>query len=160
MSGSAEPPAGTGEGRGGEAESGMSPLVKVLLIVTGSAVISALVALLVDPVVLTPMGHGMGHGGVGFEPVTDVRLFISTFNVLLLLVLAWSYLAVYRDLPNRFTLSLLLFTAALLLYALASNPVVHLVFGFRGGPGLGPFAFLPDLFAAVAVTVLLYQSFQ
>lgn len=87
-------------------------------------------------------------------------MFISTFNVLVLLALLWSYAAVYRDLPNRFTGSLLLVTVALLLYALASNPVVHLLFGYGGTTGLGPFSFLPGLFAAVAVTVLLYQSFR
>lgn len=140
-------------------ETGLRPLPKVALILGGSAIVSAIVAVFVDPTVLQPMGRGMGRHAP-LDTVTNVRLFISTFNVLLLVVLGWSYLSVYRDLPNRFTLSLLLFTAALLLYALASNPVVHILFGYRGGPGLGPFAFLPDLFAAVAVTVLLYQSFQ
>ncbi|WP_231727749.1 hypothetical protein [Haloferax profundi] len=52
---------------------------------------------------------------------------------------------------------MLLFTAALLLYALTSSPLLSLLLGFRGS-GLGPFTFLPDLFAAVAITFLTYQS--
>lgn len=140
--------------------SGMEPATKVGVIVGVAAVISGLVALLVDPQLVGGMGREMGQRTYAFELVTEVRLFLSTFNILLLVVLAWSYLMVYRDLPNRFTFSLLLFTVALLLYAVVSNPAIHLLFGYRGGPGLGPFAFLPDLFAAVAVTVLLYQSFQ
>ncbi len=138
----------------------LEPMTKVGAIVGTAAIISAVIALLIEPQLVSGMGRGMGQGMQSFELVTELRLFLSTFNVLLLLVLAWSYLLVYRDLPNRFTFSLLLFTVALLLYAVASNPAIHLLFGFRGGPTLGPFAFLPDLFAAVAVTVLLYQSFQ
>ena len=136
------------------------PLRKVGVIVSVAAVISGLIALFFDPAFVSGMGRGMRQGVHSFELVTEVRLFLSTFNVLLLLALAWSYMMVYRDLPNQFTFSLLLFAVALLLYAVASNPAIHLLFGYRGGPGLGPFAFLPDLFAALAVTVLLYQSFQ
>ncbi|WP_232502987.1 hypothetical protein [Halodesulfurarchaeum formicicum] len=137
-------------------------LGRVGLIVVGAAIISALVALLVEP----QSGGGMMMGSGMMRPPqhtgweTDLRMFLSTYNVILLLALTWSYLVVYRDLPNRFTGSLLLFAVALLLYAMASNPAIHVLFGFRGGPELGPFAFLPDLFAAFAVTVLLYQSFQ
>jgi hypothetical protein len=139
---------------------GLEPVKKVGVIVGAAAIVSGIVALLLDPQLIGGMGRGMRQGMHRFDLVTEARLFLSTFNVLLLLVLTWSYLLVYRDLPNRFTFSLLLFTIALLLYAIASNPAIHLLFGYRGGPALGPFAFLPDLFAAVAVTVLLYQSFQ
>ena len=89
--------------------------------------------------------------------VLQVKLLVTTFTVVLLVVLAGTYASLYRDLPNPFTLSLVVFCVALLLYALTSNPFVLLVLGFRPTP-LGPFTFLPDLFAAVAVVVLLYQS--
>lgn len=147
-------------------ELGSSPAAKVGLIVAGAAAISALVTLLVDPQTIGQMGRGMGRGmatGMEQDPSPaqfgNVQLFLSTFNVILLAVLAGTYVQLYRQLPNRFTFSLILFSIALLLYALASNPAVHLLFGYRGS-GLGPFVFLPDLFAAVAVTVLLYQSYQ
>lgn len=139
---------------------GISPVTKVGLLVGVAAVVSAILAVLLDPQLIGGVGRGMGQRTHAFDLVTELRLFLSTFNILLLVVLAWSYLTVFRDLPNQFTFSLVLFTLALLLYAVASNPAVHLLFGYRGGPGLGPFAFLPDLFAAIAVTVLLYQNFQ
>lgn len=128
------------------------------LVVLGSLVISVLIAVFIEPNIGGGMGGGGMHADTGIE--SSLRLFLSTYNVLLLLALTGSYLVIYRDLPNRFTGSLLLFALALLLYAVASNPAVHVLFGFRGGPGLGPFLFLPDLFAAFAVTVLFYQSFQ
>ena len=78
----------------------------------------------------------------------------------MLLALLWNYVAVYRDIPNRFTLSLLLFTVALLLYAVSSNPLLPIVLGFSHGTTLGPFVFLPDVFASIAVVVLLYQSYS
>ena len=157
---------------------GPRPLRLVLLVVAIAAVVGAVVALTSDlPVRFLGGPHGMGGGGgmgpgggggmghggafgTPFDWLVLVKVFLATFNLVVLLALACSYLALYRDLPNRFTRSLLLVTGALFLYALASNPVVSLVFGYRGGLGLGPFTFLPDLFAAVAVTVLLYQSYQ
>ena len=101
-------------------------------------------------------GHGMGRD---MEDVVKVKMFFSTLNILLIGVLLWYYSTIYRDIPNRFTLSLIIFSAALLLYALSSNPLVHQTLGFRG-TGLGPFAFIPDLFATLAVIVLLNQSYE
>ena len=185
--GAGEPSAGEPEapGAGGSdanAGSEANPLRRVLLVLALATVVGIVAALVSDvPVrVFGGMhgggvgGGGMGGGGMGggpgmgtggalgtpFEPLVLVKVFLATFNLVVLLALGWSYLTLYRDLPNRFTGSLLLVTGALFLYALASNPVVSLVFGYRGDIGLGPFTFLPDLFAAVAVTVLLYQSYQ
>jgi hypothetical protein len=95
--------------------------------------------------------------GYPLEQLVTVKLFISAYTVVLLAVLTGTYARLYRELPNRFTPSLLAFTAALLLYALTSSPLVSLTLGYLGS-GLGPFTSLPDLFAAVAVTVLFYES--
>ncbi|UWG48692.1 Uncharacterized protein HSRCO_2428 [Halanaeroarchaeum sp. HSR-CO] len=129
------------------------------LVVLGAILASAVITTVAAPNV---RGPGMGPGMIGPEMAlfVQIRLFISTFNVLVLLALTASYLGLYRDLPTRFTGSLLLFSVALLLYALSASPAIQLLFGFRGGTGLGPFTFLPDLFASVAVVVLLYQSYQ
>lgn len=100
------------------------------------------------------------HGALlDMETVIRIKLFVTTFNTIILFALMWNYISVYRDLPNRFTLSLLLITVALLLYAVSSNPVLPIMMGFHHGATLGPFVFLPDIFASVAVIVLLYQSF-
>lgn len=149
-----------------------NPLRRVLAITAVAVVVSVLVTLGTDTTVfgpggmmprMGPGGGGMGPGGgqmTSFEPVLQAKILLSTFNLVVLLALGWSYLSLYRELPNQFTGSLLLVTAALFFYALSSNPVVSLVFGYRGGVGFGPFTFLPDLFAAVAVVTLLYQSYR
>lgn len=154
--------------------------LRVGLIVVVGLVIGAIAAVTVDPSVPAAIRGGLGPGGgpgpgMGngvhdgtppgfaderFDTVVQVRMFLATFNAVLLVALVWSYLTLYRDLPNRFTLSLILFSLALLLYSLASNPVVHVLFGYSTEATLGPFTFLPDAFAAVAVVVLLYQSYQ
>ncbi|MFC6990795.1 hypothetical protein ACFQH3_02770 [Haladaptatus sp. GCM10025707] len=92
-----------------------------------------------------------------------LKLFLTTFNVVLLFVLAKGYVSIYRALPNSFTRSLVLFRVALLFYALAANPAVHILLGYpQAGPGtlLGPFTNLSDLFAAIAIVALLYQSYK
>lgn len=133
----------------------------VALVIVGATALSALIAFLVEPQSIHRMGRGMGaQAGQNSRVFLDLRMFLSTYSSLLLVVLMASYLDMYRRLPNRFTITLGLFTTALFLYALSSNPAVHILFGFRGGPGLGPFLFVPELFTAVAVTLLLYQSYQ
>jgi hypothetical protein len=88
----------------------------------------------------------------------QLKLFFTTVNLLLLLVLSGTYVRLYRDLPNKYSLSLVLLSLALLLYAFTSNPVVQVVFGFRPRPDIGVFGFLPDAFVGLAIVVLLYQS--
>lgn len=124
------------------------------LLVTLIGVLVALVATLVVPVLL---GRDIRPRLAFF---LQVKLLVSTFNVVLLVALAYNYVRVYRDLPNPFTMSLVVFTVSLLLYAVTSNPLAAIVFGFRPQVSIGAFTFLPDLFAAVAVVVLLYQSYR
>ncbi len=82
---------------------------------------------------------------------------VSTMNLVLLVFLLVIYVDIYRKTRSEFTLGLIIFSAALLLYAFASNPMVIWAFGFRP-LGLGPFALLPDLFAFAALVILLYLS--
>ncbi|WP_435358680.1 hypothetical protein [Haloarchaeobius sp. DFWS5] len=93
----------------------------------------------------------------------QVQTFVSTFTVVGSLGLVMNDLSVYRDIPSRFTLSLIIFSLALLLYAITSVPLVAILLtGVRQGlaASLGPFTFIPDVFAAIAVLILLYQSFE
>lgn len=86
------------------------------------------------------------------------EVFFTTLNLVLLLALAGIYVRLYRDLPNKYTVSLVTLSLALLLYALTSNPLVHALLGFRPRPNVGAFVFVPDLFVGLAIVVLLYQS--
>ena len=78
-------------------------------------------------------------------------------NAFLLISLLSMYWKVYSDTGLEFSLGLVIFSFALLLYALVSNPLLVSVAGFRAS-GLGPFAMLPDLFTSIASFTLLYIS--
>lgn len=99
------------------------------------------------------------------ERALDLELFymiktiVSSVNVTLLVFLLVTYIGIYRKIQSQFTVGLILFSMVLLLYALASNPIVQVAFGYRAF-GLGPFAMLPDLFSLVALTVLLYLTLK
>jgi len=84
---------------------------------------------------------------------------VSTVNGTLLIFLLVTYINIYRKTRSEFTIGLIIFSATLLLYALASNPIMIWAFGFRAF-GLGPFALLPDLFTFVALITLLYLSIK
>lgn len=90
--------------------------------------------------------------------IVRIQLFVTTFNLVMLLALLGLYVSLYRDLPNKYTRSLILLSLALLLYAVTSNPLVHLLFGYRGPPTSGPFVFVPHAFVGFAIIVLFYQS--
>lgn len=152
---SAAPGASGTSGASTDETSHPDPFQRTVLI-AGAALLVALAVTVLVTSLLTP--RLAGRPRLAF--FIQLKLLLSTFNVLVLLALAGIYGSLYRDLPNQFTLSLVLFSVALLLYAFTSNPIVHFVFGFRGGPGLGPFAAIPDLFASVAIVVLLYQSYR
>lgn len=132
-------------------------LLKTGAVVGIAVLISGIVSLSTG---LSTLGLPTHRAPVGMETVIRIKLFVTTLNAVVLLALLWNYVSVYRDMPNRFTLSLLLFTVALLLYAVSSNPLLPILMGFQHGATLGPFVFLPDIFASIAAIVLLYQSFS
>ncbi len=96
-------------------------------------------------------------------PRGDIELFytiktvFSTINMTLVIILLLTYIDIYRKTKSDFTVGLIIFSMILLLYTVASNPIMHWAFGFRAF-GLGPFAMLPDLFTCIALVVLLYLS--
>lgn len=137
------------------ADSGPDPFTRTAVI----AGIGLLLALAVTVLVSTRIAPRLvDRPALAF--FIQLKLLVSTFNIVVLSALVVIYGRLYRDLPNQFTLSLGLFSLALWLYAVTSNPLVHILFGFRGTPGIGPFAVLPDLFASIAIVVLLYQSYR
>ncbi len=111
----------------------------------------------------SPSPPGLGkHLGMfrDLQNLIKIKIFISTLNIILIGALLWNYTKIYKNMPNKFTLSLIIFSISLLLYAISSNPLIHVILGFRGGPGLGPFTFLPDLFATAAIITLLHQTLK
>ncbi|GGM65279.1 hypothetical protein J2752_000319 [Halarchaeum rubridurum] len=132
----------------------LTPLTKTAA-VAAVAALCGLVAGVALPVV--PMPPPIDHHAF-LETFVRVQFAVSTFNLVLLAALVVAYVGIYRDLPNKYTLSLLLTSVALFLYALSSNPLAPMAFGFPPITGLGPFTFLPNFFVGVAVVVLFYQS--
>lgn len=89
---------------------------------------------------------------------TRIELFLSTFNGLLLLILAKQYTSLYRRIPSQFTLGLVLFSVSLALYGLTSNPALEIELGYPSGSTQSPFAFIPDIFVGAAVLALLTHT--
>jgi hypothetical protein len=100
---------------------------------------------------------------IRLPPPGDIELFytiktvISTVNVALVIILLLTYIEIYQRTKSNFTVGLMIFSIILLFYTLTSNPITQWLFGFSAF-GLGPFAMLPDLFACVALSILLYLS--
>lgn len=84
---------------------------------------------------------------------------LAATNAILLTILFLIYIKIYRTTKSQFSIGLIIFTVALLLYSLTSNPLIHGLAGFRLS-GLGPFTMLPDLFTCIASAILLYLSQQ
>ncbi len=84
---------------------------------------------------------------------------ISSINVTLLIFLTATYIGIYMKTHSEFSIGLMIFSLVLLLNALASNPLLIEVFGFRP-LGLGPFAMLPDMFTCAALVILLYLTIK
>jgi len=103
-------------------------------------------------------GRGMGmHQGGDYEIYYTIKAVLASVNAFLLITLTSIYWRVYSETSLEFSLGLVIFSFALLLYSLVSNPLLVSVAGFRGS-GLGPFAMLPDLFTCIASFTLLYIS--
>jgi hypothetical protein len=84
---------------------------------------------------------------------------ISTINIALLVIVLLSYINIYVKTRSHFTIGLIVFAFAFLLKDIAAHPFVAGLFSFRAY-GLGPFAFLPELFELAALSVLLYLSIR
>ena len=104
------------------------------------------------------MGHGSGQHMMGDYPIYYTsKAVLASVNAFLLITLSTIYFKVYSDTGLDFSLGLVVFSVALLLYSLTSNPLLVSVMGYRGS-GLGPFAMLPDLFTCIASFTLLKIS--
>ena len=88
-----------------------------------------------------------------------VKTVLSSLNTILLTMLLAIYTGIYRKTASQFSFGLVIFSLALLLYALTSNPLIYRLLGFRLS-GLGPFTMLPEIFTFIASIILLYLSRQ
>ncbi len=94
-----------------------------------------------------------------FETLFIIKTIITMINIAISLILIALYLNTYRIIKSDFTMGLVVAMFALLIYAITSNPLLHLGFGYRGY-GMGPFTIIPDLFCLIALGVLLNLSLK
>jgi hypothetical protein len=93
----------------------------------------------------------------------DIELFymahtvFSTINIVLTIILIINYVSLYLKTKSPFTVGLLLFASFFLIKDITWSPFVTGGIGFFLF-GLGPFAFLPDVFEMVGLLVLFYLS--
>ncbi len=85
------------------------------------------------------------------------RTVFSTINIVLTIILIVNYVSIYLKTKSEFTIGLSLFALFFLIKDITWSPFVIGFAGF-GIFGLGPFAFLPDLFEMAALLVLFYLS--
>jgi phosphate/sulfate permease len=98
--------------------------------------------------------------GTGFvENVLLVKTFLTSFSIIILSALVINYFRIYREMPTSTSRTLTVFSASLLFYALSASPLVQILAGFQVIT-VGPFTYLPDLFAGVASVAILYESYR
>jgi hypothetical protein len=98
-------------------------------------------------------------GKENFETYVTIKSAVTLINIVIAVILIGMYLKIYREVKSDFTIGLIVVMFALLLYAITSNPFIQYLFTYRAF-GQGPFILLPDIFATVALSVLLYLSLK
>jgi hypothetical protein len=128
------------------------------LVVIGAALVGVLALMVALNTGYTHFG-GMGmHRQQGdFEIYFALKAVLSSVNMFLLIVLTGIYFKNYSETGLSFSLGLTIFSLALFMYAITSNPLLVQSMGYMGS-GLGPFTMLPDLFTFIASFTLLYIS--
>lgn len=98
--------------------------------------------------------------GTGFvENVLLIKTFLTSFSIIVLSALVVNYFRIYREMPTSTSKTLCFFSASLLFYALSASPLVQILAGFQLIT-VGPFTYLPDLFAALASVAILRESYR
>lgn len=93
------------------------------------------------------------------ETVLLAKVFFTSFNIVILTALTYNYFEIYQEVPTSMSRGLTIFSAALLLYALTSSPILHAAIGFENIT-IGLFTYVPDMFASVAAVIILYESYK
>jgi hypothetical protein len=101
--------------------------------------------------------RGPNPGDLDFYYVA--RTVFSTINIVLLVFLITNYASIYMKTKSEFTIGLMLFGVFFLIKDIFWSPFLIQFVGFNM-LGLGPFAFLPDLFELIGLTVLVFLTVE
>ncbi|MCU0860175.1 MAG: hypothetical protein MUE55_06290 [Thermoplasmata archaeon] len=94
------------------------------------------------------------------EVYVTVKTVLSSMNIVLAAALIMIYAGVYRTLRSDFAMGLVIMNVAMLSYAVTSNPIVQWFLGYKAIIGVGPFGWIADFFATVALGTLLWLSLE
>jgi hypothetical protein len=93
------------------------------------------------------------------DPYLPAKIFFTLINIGLLIPLIFIYSKLYRNMPNRFTLGLLLIIVSLLFNVVTASPfMIHLLglVSFKDGP----LQFIPVIFTTIALILLVRLSIE
>ncbi len=128
-----------------------------------SIALVVIIGVILSPIMLRPPevtpGPRPPEGNLLLIILSAAKTIISLVNIILILTLFGLYYKIYLEIKSQFTLGLLLLISVLLMYAITSNPLVHLLFGYYNY-GLGPFTVIPDIFTTLALAVLLKLTLE
>jgi len=133
----------------------------VILQVVAIAIVVAVIGLVLASLILPPPEVAPPPipqpDRVLMDLFLKVKTMVSLVNIVLIISLMLIYRGIYRQVKSQFTLGLIVVMLVLLMYALTSNPLIQILFGYQA-QGLGPFAMIPDIFATFGLGLLLYIS--
>jgi hypothetical protein len=90
------------------------------------------------------------------ESYMYIDMVLSTIMLIISFYLIYTYLKDYLELKSSFTFGVLLAVISFMLFAISANPILHMLFGVFGRPGL--FSIIPPLFATVSLAMLAWVS--
>ena len=129
----------------------MKPRTEMKTVIGISLLAGLMSAYLTNKAVFAPQAY--------VQSAITIKVFFSTINAVLLTGLVVNYTKIYRNMPTGTSKIFLIFSSSLMFYAISSNPLVHLFFGYRFIP-LGPFTYVPDLFVTAGTAAILYESYK
>ena len=132
-------------------------ILPVIVIAIAVAIIGLVLASLILASPHTPPPPIPEPDRVLMDFFLKVKTMVSLVNIVFIIALISIYRGIYRQVKSQFTIGLIVVMLVLLMYALTSNPLIQILFGYQA-QGLGPFAMIPDIFATFGLGLLLYIS--
>ncbi len=86
-----------------------------------------------------------------------IKTGLAMVNLTMCGILIFTYIQIYRQVRSKFTLGLIALMVSLMIYVLTSNPIIHSIFGYNYF-SQGIFTIIPDIFATIALGILIYLS--
>lgn len=90
-------------------------------------------------------------------PDMNLEVFFTSFSLVVLSFLVIILIRLNRQIPNRLTLTLVLFASAVIVSVLLANPLTWSLLGLSAEE-VSSLSYLSDAFIAIAVSILLYQT--